>query len=115
MQYMLAIYHDEAAMKCGQSDPQVMAEHHAYTEALKKANALLAVNALQPSVTATTVCVKQGKTEVLDGPYVEAKEQLAGYYLIEAADLDAAIVWAARCPDASRGKVEVRPVFTLPF
>jgi hypothetical protein len=115
MKYMLAIYHDEAAMKCGQSDAQVMAAHQAYTEALKKAGAFLAVNALQPSSTATTVRVKQGRTEVLDGPYAEAKEQLAGYYLIEVADLDTAIAWAARCPDASIGRVEVRPIFTLPF
>lgn len=115
MQYMLAIYHDEAATGCGQSDAQFMAAHQAYTEALKKAGAFLAVNALQSAATATTVRVKQGKTEVLDGPYAEAREQLAGYYLIEAPDLDAAIAWAARCPDASVGRVEIRPTFTLPF
>lgn len=115
MQYMLAIFHDEAAMKCAQNDVQVMAAHQAYAEALKKAGVFLAVNALQSAAGTTTVRVKQGKTEVLDGPYAETREQLAGYYLIETADLNAAIAWAARCPDANVGRVEVRPVFTLPF
>jgi hypothetical protein len=55
-----------------------------------------------------------GKTQVLDGPYAEAKEQLAGYYLIEAPDLDSALVWAARCPGASAGAMEVRPVRNMP-
>ncbi len=60
---------------------------------------------------ATTVRVKSGKTEVLNGPYAETREQLGGYYLIDVADLDAALAWAARCPGASHGVVEVRPVW----
>jgi hypothetical protein len=59
------------------------------------------------------VRVSDGKQQVLDGPYAEAKEQLGGYYLIEAADLDAAIAWAARCPGASQGTIEVRPVWAM--
>ncbi len=81
MQYMLAIYHDETAIKCAQSDAQVMAAHHAYTEALKKAGAFLAVNALQPSSTATTVRVKQGKTEVLDGSICRSQGAVGGILL----------------------------------
>lgn len=115
MQYMLAIFLEDNPKECGQSDAQLMAAHQAYTAALKKAEAFLAVNALLPAANATSVKVVKGKTEVLDGPYAEAKEQLAGYYLIEAPDLDAAIAWAARCPDASRGRVDVRPVFTFSF
>jgi hypothetical protein len=69
---------------------------------------------LQDTATATTVRLANGKSQVLDGPYVETKEQLAGYYLIEAADLDAALSWAARCPTASHGVVEVRPVWAMP-
>ena len=66
-------------------------------------------NRLQSISSATTVRVVDGKSQVLDGPYVESKEQLGGYYLIEVPDLDAAISWAARCPGASHGVVEVRP------
>jgi hypothetical protein len=68
---------------------------------------------LQPSSTATTVRVKGGKTEVLNGPYAETKEQLGGYYLIDVPDLDAALSWAARCPGASVGTIEVRPIMAM--
>ncbi len=84
-----------------------------YTEALKKAGALVDSNRLQPIAAATTVRVANGKTQVLDGPYVETKEQLGGYYLIEALDLDAAISWAARCPGASHGTMEIRPILAI--
>jgi hypothetical protein len=59
------------------------------------------------------VKVRDGKTEVLNGPFIETREQLGGYYLIDVADLDAALSWAARCPGASHGVVEVRPVWTM--
>jgi hypothetical protein len=68
---------------------------------------------LQPSSTATTVRVKSGKTEVLNGPYAETKEQLGGYYIIDVPDLDAALSWAARCPGASVGTIEVRPIMAM--
>jgi hypothetical protein len=90
-----------------------MAAYYAYTEALRKAGALVGSNRLQNADTATTVRVANGKTQVLNGPFVDIKEQLGGYYLIEAADLDAAIAWAARCPGAAHGTVEVRPIFTM--
>jgi len=68
---------------------------------------------LKPTKIATTVRVAGGKTNVIDGPYADTKEQLGGYYLIEAADMDAAISWAARCPGASTGTMEVRPIWPM--
>jgi hypothetical protein len=85
----------------------------AYTEALKQAGAYVGSNRLQPIATATTVRVADGKTQVLDGPYVDSKEQLGGYFLIEAADLDSAISWAARCPGSQHGSIEVRPIWKM--
>jgi hypothetical protein len=113
MQYLLMIYSNEAgwpAMTPAQQE-QAMAAYNAYTEALKKADALRGVNRLRPSSSATTVRVTDGKSQVLDGPYADSKEQLGGYFLIDVADLDAAISWAARCPGASHGAVEVRPLW----
>jgi hypothetical protein len=72
---------------------------------------LTSVNRLQPTSTATTVRVANGKSQVLDGPYADSKERLGGYYLIDVPDLDAAISWAVRCPAASHGIVEVRPLW----
>jgi hypothetical protein len=116
MQYLLLLFSDAnvfAKMTPAQQQ-QGMAAYQAYTEALKGERAFLGANRLQPASTATTVRVADGKSRVLDGPYAESKEQLGGYYLIEAPDLDAAIAWAARCPGASHGTVEVRPVWTGP-
>jgi hypothetical protein len=72
---------------------------------------MLGSNRLRDTSGATSVKVVDGKTQVLDGPYAETKEQLGGYYLIDVADLDAALSWAARCPGASTGTMEVRPVY----
>ena len=68
---------------------------------------------LRPTSEATTVRVKNGKTEVLDGPYADTKEQLAGYFMIDVPDLDAALSWAARCPGATIGTMEVRPIWPM--
>ena len=76
------------------------AAYAAYSEAMGKAGVVLGGNRLRPTAEATTVRVKGGKTEVLDGPYADTKEQLGGYYLIDVPDLDAALSWAARCPSA---------------
>lgn len=89
-----------------------MAAYSAYTEALTKAGVLKGANRLQSGSTATTVRVADGKSHVLDGPYADSKEQLGGYYLIDVPDLDAALSWAARCPTASHGVVEVRPLWS---
>ena len=90
---------------------QGMAAYIAYTEALTKAGVLKGGNRLQQSSTATTMRIANGKTQVLDGPYADSKEQLGGYYLIDVPDLDAALYWAARCPAVGHGVVEVRPLW----
>ena len=74
---------------------------------------MVGADRLQPVATATTVRVANGKTTVLDGPYAETKEQLGGYYIVDVPDLDAALSWAARCPAASHGAVEVRPIWAM--
>jgi hypothetical protein len=116
MQYVLLLYSEEAGWSklTKAEQEQAMAPYKAYTEALTKAGVLRGVNRLQPSSTATTVRVANGKSQVLDGPYVDSKEQLGGYFIIDVADLDAAISWAARCPAASHGIVEVRPSWCTP-
>ena len=102
MQYLLMIYLKEDAWPAmSQAErEQGMAAYQAYTAALTKAGVLVASNRLQPTTAATTVRIKDGKSEVLDGPYADSKEQLGGYYLIDVPDLDAAISWASRCPGA---------------
>jgi hypothetical protein len=114
MQYLLMIYSDEKTYAARSADDlkRGFEAYMAYTEALKKAGAFLGSNRLRPTDTATTVRVANGKTQVLNGPYIETKEQLGGYYLIDAPDLDAALAWAARCPGAEHGIMEVRPVWT---
>ena len=92
---------------------QGMAAYMAYSKALVEAGAMVGSNRLRPVATATTVRVVDGKTQVLDGPYADSKEQLGGYFLIEVPDLDAALGWAARCPGASHGIVEVRPIWSM--
>jgi hypothetical protein len=92
---------------------QMMAAYAAYTEAMNKAGVLVGANRLRPAGSATSVRVTDGKTNVLDGPYAETKEQLGGYYMIDVPDLDAALTWAARCPGASHGTMEVRPIWEM--
>ena len=113
MQYLLMLYTRDAdwsAMTPAEQE-QGVAAYNPFTEALVKADALRGANRLASSAVATTVRVVGGKSQVLDGPYTESKEQIGGYYLIEVPDLDAAISWAARCPAASHGVVEVRPLW----
>ena len=115
MQYLLLIYGNEAGMQSATKADveQMMAAYGAYTQAIKGAGVLVAADRLKPSTSASTVRVADGKTKVLDGPYAESKEQLAGYYLIEVPDLDAALSWAARCPGANYGAIEVRPIWAM--
>ena len=80
---------------------------------MKKAGVLVGGERLKPVSTATTVRVVDGKTNVLDGPYADTKEQLGGYYMIDVPDIDQAIAWAARCPGASTGTMEVRPIWPM--
>ncbi len=115
MQYMLLIYGNEKQMQARSKSEieTTMAAYTAYGEALRKAGVMVGGNRLKPSEAATTVRASNGKTQVLNGPYAETREQLGGYFMIEASDLDAAISWAARCPGASHGTVEVRPIWTM--
>lgn len=115
MQYMLLIHFDEAAMAAArQTDAQaVMSAYGAYTEAMRQAGVLRGGERLHPAANAAIVRAKGGKTSVVNGPYAEAREQLGGYYMIEAPDLDAAISWASRCPGAAEGAIEVRPVWPM--
>jgi len=115
MQYLLMLHVEEAGWsKLPKSQQEEgVAAYAAYTEALKKAGAWVGSNRLQPVSAATTVRVADSKSQVLDGPYIESKEQLGGYYLIDVPDLDSALSWAARCPGASHGTIEVRPVWAM--
>ncbi|MBG1233120.1 YciI family protein [Aestuariivirga litoralis] len=115
MQYMLMIYGDESGMaNMTQKDGEQMSAAYAvYTQALLKAGAMVGGDRLHSSADASTVRVSGGKTKVLNGPYSESKEQLGGYYIIEAKDLDEAIAWAAKCPGAQTGTMEVRPVWKV--
>jgi hypothetical protein len=115
MKYMLMIYADESTFKdvSPSQAGEMMAAYGAYTEAMRKAGVLDGSDRLQPVSTATTVRLVKGKSEVLNGPYAETREQLGGYYLIDVPDLDAALSWAARCPGAAHGTIEVRPIWSM--
>jgi hypothetical protein len=110
---MLLIHSEEGGWEKLSEDERMrgMAAYNAYTQALEAAGILRDRNRLEASTTATMVRVgADGKTSVLDGPYSDTKEQLAGYYVVDVDDLDQAIAWAARCPGATYGVIEVRPV-----
>ena len=111
MQYMLMIYQD-AAFAAMPPDPAqtISAPWMAYTKALVEAGVMVGGSRLAPHPVATTVRVRDGKRHVQDGPYADTKEQLAGYYILDTPDLDAALEWAARCPGAANGILEVRPL-----
>ena len=108
MQYLLLIYTNEAENQMGNGDEH--AAYGAFTQDIIQKGHFKAGDALQPTSTATTVRVRNGKTLTTDGPFAETREQLAGYYLVEATDLDEATAIAARIPGAKRGSVEVRPI-----
>jgi hypothetical protein len=113
MRFLLMLYVKEGGWTSLTPEQQEagMAAYRAYNEALSGAGALIERGRLQPSSAATTVREVDGKAQVLDGPYADTKEQIGGFYLIEAADLDAALAWAARCPATNHGVVEVRPIW----
>ena len=114
MQYIALIYADPAnAPKYGTPEfKDMMDGYAACTKALKDRGAWIAGEGLKPVETATAVRVRGGKTETMDGPFAETKEHLAGFYLMEVPDLDAAIKAAAMIPTASYGTIELRPVMT---
>ncbi|MEQ1502540.1 MAG: YciI family protein [Myxococcota bacterium] len=115
MQYLLLIYEDESVWTTrSEADNQaMMGAYFKYTEELKAAGVYRAGEALQPIASATTVRVRGGRTTTTDGPFAETKEQLGGFYLIDAPTLDEALHWAARLPASATGSVEVRPIMSF--
>ena len=119
MQYALLIYSSaqaraEAGVDTSVTDDSVFGDWMAYTQALKSAGALVALQRLQDVETATSVRVRDGERLLTDGPFSETKEQLLSFYRIEVAELDAALDWAACMPHVRHGTVEVRPVQPTP-
>ena len=114
MQYMILIYGDEKNFALMANNPEAQKQMYAafkqYGEAMREAGVLRGGAELKPTSTATTVRVKNGKTVTTDGPFAETKEQLAGFYMIEARDLNEAIQIASKIPPARVGSVEVRPI-----
>ena len=117
MEYMLLIYDSEAAAKKRSAAElgQIHQDYMTFTMDLVRAGKNKGGNPLEQTTTASTVRVRNGKTMVTDGPFAETKEQLGGYYLVEARDLDEAISIAARIPGAKFGSIEVRPVMKIPM
>jgi hypothetical protein len=115
MKYLCLIYDDEKNwVNLPQAEmDKVFAEHEAFSQGIKAKGQYVGGEALHPSSTATTVRVRNGKTTTTDGPFAETKEQLGGFVMIEAADIDAAVKIAATIPMATIGTIEVRPVRTL--
>jgi hypothetical protein len=113
MQYLLMIYRNEAEQSKmdAAAGQKMMEEYGAFTQSIIQSGNFKAGDRLQPATTATTVRVRDGKVLTTDGPFAETHEQLGGYYLIEAKDLDAALVIAARIPGAKVGSIEVRPIW----
>ena len=116
MQYVLLIHDDEKfwAELPEEERNAIYAEYGAFSSALRESGAYVDGHQLQPTSTATTVRIRDGEQVVTDGPFAETKEQLGGYYVIEAESLDEAISWAERIPSARFGTIEVRPVVVFP-
>jgi hypothetical protein len=112
VKYMAIIFNDESqyANATPEQIGAIFAEHGAFGEAARAAGVFVDGDGLQPVVTATTVRVRDGERLLTDGPYAETKEQLGGFYMLECKDLDEALAWAARIPEAKTGSIEVRPV-----
>src|SRR5258706_1017498 len=115
MKYILMEYVHEAGwpMLTQAEKQHWLGAYKSYLDAMSKAGVLKSSTGLQPTATATTVRTTNGKTQVLDGPYADSKEQLGGFRIIEAPDLDTALAWSARNPTALHGVVEVRPLHDM--
>jgi len=116
MKYLLLIYENESDWAAILEDEKgkIYQEYMDYAKRIRKNGNYVAGEALQPVPTATTVRVKNGKTVTTDGPFAETREQLGGFYIIDAKDLDEAIGVAKRIPPASKGTIEIRPVMEIP-
>jgi hypothetical protein len=116
MRFALLIYDENTANPSAEpTDPETVAKvmdaYNVFTQGLRDADAYAGGEALQPNPTATTVRVRDGQSMLTDGPFAETKEGLGGFYLVDCADLDAALEWAAKCPGSWFGTVEVRPIY----
>jgi hypothetical protein len=114
MKYMLLIFSDPVAYADPAAREKVFGEYMTFTNAIVESGELVSGEPLQGLDTATTVRVRDGSTSTTDGPFVETKEYLAGYYLVDVKDLDRAIEVASQIPDAKSGVIEVRPVMDMP-
>ena len=116
MKYALLIYAAEKdwTEKSGEEQGRIYAEYMNYSIDLKKSGKMLSCEPLDPTSTATTIRVRDGKTIPTDGPFAETKEQLGGIYVIEVKDLNEAITWASKIPDARTGSIEIRPLMNVP-
>jgi|ERR1051326_4127345 hypothetical protein len=112
MQYLLLIYHEEGLWEAiSEAEKQaIYGNYRALRQELENAGKFKGGSQLQPTPTATVVRVRDGKKSITDGPFAETKEQLGGYFLVEARDLDEALAIAARIPSAATGSIEVRPL-----
>jgi len=112
MQYLLLIYEDQkvGASMSEKAQKELMDAYWAYTKELKDSGVFVAGEALESTASATTVRVRSGRTTTTDGPFAETKEQLGGFYLIDAPNLDQALKWAAKLPASKTGSIEVRPI-----
>lgn len=116
MQYLLLIYGNEGdwASMSEEEQTQIFQEYMEYSQKIAGDGKMVGGEALEPSDTATTVRVRDGKTLATDGPFAETREQLGGYYQVEADNLDEAIALAAQIPGAKHGAIEVRPILPTP-
>ncbi|GLQ15758.1 YciI family protein [Maritalea porphyrae] len=114
MQFMALIYNAEGADASYEGGmEQIMADYWKFGEEAREAGVMVAGDALEAVSTATSVRIRNGQTELTDGPFAETKEALGGYYLLECKDLDQALEWAAKIPTAKYGTIEVRPVMVF--
>lgn len=113
MRYLCLIYTSEAedAKRTPEEQETNMNAYYAFTNAINEAGVNVGGEALQPTNTATTVRVRNGKITTIDGPFAETKEQLGGYYMLDCENLDQAIEWAAKIPGAKDGSIEIRPIW----
>ena len=116
MKYVLLLYGNEKTRTTMKPDAlkQMQGAYMAYTAALQQSGVYVSGAPLQPTTAATTVRGANGKAQVIDGPFAETKEQLAGFYMIDVPDLDGAMQWARRCPATDGGTVEIRPLMSFP-
>ena len=117
MEYMMVIHEGEDD-RAARQDPLRAEGYHAswmaYVQAIAQAGIMKSGHGLQLPETATTVRLRNGMRQVQDGPFADSKEQLAGYFILETPHLDTALDWAARCPAAPGGSIEIRPVLVMP-